>query len=354
MEVTSSMQNTADYDYELPKELIAQQPVARRSDARLMVVHRETTTFQHAYVRDLPELLRRGDALVINDSRVVLAQLIGRRERTGGRWRGLFLREDDPGFWQVLCKARGRLSPGETIVLQDRQARDTVKLGLIGKRDDGVWVVRPQTTLATWDLLDCVGRVPLPHYIRGGNMVDADLQEYQTVNADKPGSIAAPTAGLHFTSRLIEQLKALGIEIWRVTLHVGVGTFRPISTDQIDQHRMHPEWGQIEPATAEALNRVRDQGGRIIAVGTTTVRVLESCVHDHRLNPWSGETTLFIRPSFGFQAVDGLLTNFHLPRSTLLVLVRTFGGDALIREAYAAAIRERYRFFSYGDAMLIL
>jgi S-adenosylmethionine:tRNA ribosyltransferase-isomerase len=348
------MTHTADYDFDLPKELIAQEQLPHRSDARLLVVQRCTGTIQHRHVRDLPELLRAGDALVINDSRVLLAQLIGRRERTGGRWKGLFLRSDQSGLWQVLCKTRGRLMPGETIVLQDRRARDSIKVRMIAKDEGGVWTARPATNLSAWDCLEQIGRVPLPHYIRSGRMVDADVQSYQTIYAAQPGSIAAPTAGLHFTTQLLQQLEELGVLVCRVTLHVGIGTFRPITVDQVEQHPMHPEWAQIDDETAGALNRARESGGRLIAVGTTSVRVLESCFREGRLQAWTGETALFIHPPYKFQAIDGLISNFHLPRSTLLVLVRTFGGDALIRKAYSEAIRERYRFFSYGDAMMIL
>jgi S-adenosylmethionine:tRNA ribosyltransferase-isomerase len=204
------------------------------------------------------------------------------------------------------------------------------------------------------ELLEIVGRVPLPHYIRDGNMLQDDIKNYQTVFATKPGSVAAPTAGLHLTKTLINRLIDSNKSITRVTLHVGIGTFRPVNVPKLSEHVMHSEWGQIDEKAIGQIEKCRQQGGRVIAVGTTTTRILETAARHLPLKPWSGATDIFIRPGFEFHAIDGLLTNFHLPRSTLLVLVRTFGGDELIQEAYRQAIEEKYRFFSYGDAMLIL
>ncbi|MCA9149333.1 MAG: tRNA preQ1(34) S-adenosylmethionine ribosyltransferase-isomerase QueA [Planctomycetales bacterium] len=349
------MSEVDQYDYELPKELIAQQPVAHRVDARLMVVRRAAGEIEHAHIRDLPDILRPGDVLVANDSRVVPARLIGTRESTGGRWQGLFLTADENGVWQLLSKTRGKLVTGERIVLLDRLSRPAVKLRMLTQLAGGAWAARPESAASCWDLLAEVGRVPLPPYIRGGEMVEHDLDWYQTVYADRPGSVAAPTAGLHLTTGLIERLERHGVSMERVTLHVGMGTFRPISATSLDEHEMHSEWGELSSAVAARLSAARSSGRRLIAVGTTSVRVLESAAQQvGPLQPWSGETRLFIRPPYRFQTVDGLLTNFHLPKSTLLVLVRTFGGDDLLREAYAQAVQERYRFFSYGDAMLIL
>jgi S-adenosylmethionine:tRNA ribosyltransferase-isomerase len=342
------------YDYQLPAELIAQQPVANRSDGRLMIVDRQRGTIEHAHVRDLAECLRAGDCLVVNDSRVVPARLSGYRQSTGGRWQGLFLSADADGNWQLLCKTRGRLEVGEQVVLVDRAANPSLTLRMLARLDGGAWAARPDSGESAWSLLQRVGRVPLPHYIRRGEMIDQDQHWYQTVYADRPGSVAAPTAGLHLTSALLEQLRRSAIGVQRVTLHVGIGTFRPIAVSRLAEHRMHAEWGEITEATAAELRAVRARGHRVVAVGTTAVRVLESAAASGPLTAWAGETQLFIRPPYEFRAVDALLTNFHLPRSTLLVLVRTFGGDALIRQAYAVAIRERYRFFSYGDAMLIV
>lgn len=343
-----------DYDYHLPRERIAQEPLRQRSDSRLMVVDRAANTIEHAYVRDLPQYLRRSDVVVLNDTRVIPARLVGRRPATGGRWEGLFLDEESHGMWRILCKARGKMQPGEIVQLLDRSARPALQLELATKLDDGSWVVRPLTGGTPLDLLEQVGRVPLPHYIRHGEMVDADVDRYQTVFADVPGSVAAPTAGLHFTPRLLKELTDQGVDIERVTLHVGVGTFRPVKTDTLADHAMHAEWCRISSETVDHLQRTRRAGGRIVAVGTTSVRTLETAAQSGELQPWTGPTQLFIRPPYTFRAVDALMTNFHLPRSTLLVLVRTFGGDALIRRAYLEAIEYEYRFYSYGDAMLIV
>ena len=348
------MSELSHYDYELPASLIAQSPLARRSDARLMVVDRTTQSLSHRHVRDLPELLAPGDCLVLNETRVAAARLIGRRVATGGRWEGLFLSADPHGRWQLLCKTRGKLAVGEQLALVDRSGGDDVALELLEKGAGGVWLARPRSGENAFEVLDRVGRVPLPHYIRGGEMCEADRERYQTVYARHWGSVAAPTAGLHFTTELLERLAAAGVEQARLTLHVGIGTFRPIQTESLDGHQMHREWGRIEAEAVECIRRCRGAGGRIVAVGTTTTRVLETAARAGELQPWSGETELFIRPPFQFHAIDALLTNFHLPRSSLLVLVRTFGGDALVQRAYAEAIREQYRFYSYGDAMLIL
>ncbi len=348
------MTRTDDYAYDLPAERIAQAPLTRRVDARLMVVDRRQGTLGHQHIRDLPELLRMGDAIVVNDTRVIPARLIGRRVRTGGRWQGLFLREGPQRVWRILARTRGHVAAGEEIVLLDRKAEEHSRLRVMEALGDGQWHVRPETELSTQALLEAVGRVPLPHYIRDGEMLPEDVVHYQTVFARTPGSVAAPTAGLHFTPDLFQALQDRGVIVVFVTLHVGLGTFRPIVEAQVEQHAMHAEFGQVTDEVARRLNEVRLQGGRIIAVGTTTLRVLETCWRPKGLAAWSGETDLFVGPGYRFRAVDALLTNFHLPRSTLLVLVRTFGGETLVKEAYAAAIHDGYRFYSYGDAMLIV
>lgn len=342
------------YDYELPKSLIAQQPLERRDDARLMVIDRASGDISHHHVRDLPDILASGDLVVLNDSRVIPAKLVGFRDKTRGRWQGLFLTADSDGNWKVLSKTRGKLEPGETVSLQDREGTARCRLVMLARLDGGAWACRPETGGDPYELLDQVGRVPLPHYIRDGNMVAADVKNYQTIFANKPGSVAAPTAGLHLTKTLIERLIDSQKSITRVTLHVGIGTFRPVTAATLDEHVMHAEWGQVDAKSIEQMNACRARGGRVIAVGTTVTRILEAAARAAPGQPWSGETDLFIQPGFQFQAIDGLLTNFHLPRSTLLVLVRTFGGDELMKRAYQEAIEEKYRFFSYGDAMLIL
>ena len=342
------------YDYHLPRELIAQSPLPQRSDARLLVVRRDAQTLEHRFVRDLPAILAAADGVVLNDTRVVPARLVGYRTQTRGRWEGLYLGSDDHGVWKILAKMRGKIKPGETVTLQDREGRDTCRLMLLDQVGQGLWAVRPDTAEDALVLLERAGRVPLPPYIRDGEMVDSDREAYQTVYADKPGAVAAPTAGLHFTPQLLKQLEDGGIEICRVTLHVGLGTFRPITAAKLDEHPMHAEWACIDSPTVSRLNGIRAAGGRIVAVGTTVVRTLETAAASGQLQAWQGETDLFIRPPYQFRAVDALLTNFHLPKSTLLILVRTFGGDELIRHAYDEAIRQAYRFYSYGDAMLIL
>lgn len=362
------------YDYELPRERIAQEPLATRSDARLMLIHRKSGEIEHHHVRDLPDLLRSEDTLVLNDSRVIPARMVGFRTRTAGRWQGLFLREDpETGIWEVLTKTRGKLVAGETITIEDRNGLPGMRLEVVARTEHGHMLVLPRppadrlgsgrdasaelsesSSAAQW--LNRYGRVPLPPYIRDGHMVDADVEDYQTVFAKSPGSVAAPTAGLHFTSNLLRQIGDGGTETASVTLHVGLGTFRPISTATLAEHEMHTEWGQITEENAELIVERRSAGGRCVAVGTTSVRVLESAASDlgGNLRAWTATTDLFIRPSFRFQVVDALMTNFHLPKSTLLVLVSAFASRELILEAYAKAIENEYRFFSYGDAMLIV
>jgi S-adenosylmethionine:tRNA ribosyltransferase-isomerase len=348
------MASLSDYDYELPKHLVAQNPLARRSDARLLVVRRIPGRIQHYHIRDLPTLLSPHDCLVINDTRVIPARLVGFRAQTGGRWEGLFLSADEHGLWRLLAKTRGKLTAGEDIMLTNERLQEVFRLRLLLKEPDGSWIARPEIPGDALALLDTVGRVPLPPYIRDGEMHELDRERYQTVYAQVPGAVAAPTAGLHFTGELLRRIEAQGVAIARVTLHVGLDTFRPIATETIAEHPMHSEWCAIGPSAVAAIETSKAAGGRTVAVGTTSVRTLETAARSGRLAPFSGSTELFIRPPYPFRAVDALLTNFHLPRTTLLVLVRAFGGDALIRRAYDEAIREGYRFYSYGDAMLIL
>ena len=342
------------YDYHLPKELVAQQPLPNRSDARLLVLSRRSGSLEHRHVRDLPELLRPGDCLVLNNTKVIPARLVGYRERTGGFWEGLFLEQDPHGLWRLMCRTRGKLTPGEQVVLRDLQGQEWLRLELVCRLDDGTWAARPDRDEPALRLLEQVGRVPLPPYIRRGQMLPSDVERYQTVYAQQAGSVAAPTAGLHFTRQLLDQLQQQGVGIHYVTLHVGPGTFRPIKTQDIRQHTMHAEWGQITPEVVRALQQARAAGGRVVAVGTTSVRVLETAALEGTLQPWEGWTRLYIYPGFEFRAVDALMTNFHLPRSSLLVLVSAFAGRERVLAAYEEAVREQYRFYSYGDAMLIL
>lgn len=347
-------------DYDLPPELIAQEPPQNRVDARLMLIDRGRESIEHYHIRDLPELLKAGDRLVFNDTKVIPAQLRGVRIETGGRWQGLFLGETDTGEWRLVCKTRGKLKEPEPVMLLDRDNRETAKLWLLQRGGDGEWLARPEEEAATSELLARVGRVPLPPYIRGGAMVDEDMLRYQTVFARRPGAVAAPTAGLHFTKDLLKALEHNGVLASAVTLHVGMGTFKPISTDDPAKHEMHAEWGELGATAAQEIQQTREEGGRVISVGTTSTRVLESVAaaqeisEDKAIAAWQGETNLFIRPPYEYKLVDALLTNFHFPRTTLLLLVQAFGGSALIREAYQRAVAEKYRFYSYGDAMLIV
>jgi S-adenosylmethionine:tRNA ribosyltransferase-isomerase len=344
----------SDYDYELPRHLIAQHPPVQRTDARLLVVDRTSGTLTHHHIRDLPQLLAKDDCLVLNDTRVIPARLVGYREDTRGRWEGLFLEADPQGHWRLLAKTRGKLQNGERIVLVNQQLQDVCRLRLVAKLDDSSWIARPEPPGEALALLDKVGRVPLPPYIRDGEMDAADLERYQTVYAANPGAVAAPTAGLHFSEDLFARLHTAGLRAARVTLHVGLDTFKPVTAEDLTQHPMHQEWCRITPEAVRSIERSKAASGRTVAVGTTSVRTLESAAQGGTLAPFEGPTSLFIHPPYTFRAVDAMLTNFHLPRTTLLVLVRTFGGDELIRRAYDEAIREQYRFYSYGDAMLIL
>ncbi|MCS7017006.1 MAG: tRNA preQ1(34) S-adenosylmethionine ribosyltransferase-isomerase QueA [Gemmatales bacterium] len=345
------------FDYELPEELIAQEPLPERDQARLFVLYRHRGTWEHRHVYDLPELLRPGDLVVLNNTKVIPARLYGVRAKTSGRWEGLFLRRLTTGQWELLAQTRGKPQPGEELIVYPNATApeaQPLRLTFEGKTDEGHWLCRPQSEMLPEQLLAIYGHVPLPPYIRQGRDRPEDRERYQTIYAERPGSVAAPTAGLHFTPRLLERLAQRQIGIAFVTLHVGVGTFQPIQVADAAQHRMHCEWCEIPPETAQRIVQCREQGGRVVAVGTTTVRTLETVAQTGPIRPWCGETDLFIRPPFTFRAVDILMTNFHLPRSSLLVLVSAFAGLDLIKQAYAEAVRQRYRFYSYGDAMLII
>ncbi len=351
------MDELSFYDYDLPPELIAREPLPRRDDSRMLVIDRRTEALQHQSVRELPEILRPGDRLVLNDTQVVPARLFGYRAATGGKWEGLFLGTLPSGQWRLIGHAGGKLRAGDVLVVvpaHDTQPRGELTLGLVECDDEGIWTARPSSELPPLELLGRFGTVPLPPYMRRklGSAVDWD--RYQTAYARRPGAIAAPTAGLHFTPQLLAECQRRGIDRSFVTLHVGIGTFRPVAVERLEDHVMHSEWCEVPEETCGELQATRRSGGRIIAVGTTTVRTLETCGRDGSFRPWRGETGLFIRPPHEFRGVDALLTNFHLPRSTLFVLVCAFGGIELIRRAYESAVRERYRFYSYGDSMLIL
>ncbi len=334
---------TSDFDYDLPSELIAQQPVEPRDAARLLLVSRDSGALSHHHVRDLPALLRAGDLLVLNDTRVMAARLLGVRADTGGRVELLLLREHDDGVWSALVRPGRAATPGREYRLEASDGPVTATVRCREEEIATVTLDRPIDPASA-------GTVPLPPYIRE---FEGDPERYQTVFAREARSAAAPTAGLHFTPDLFGRLDQEGIERAFLTLEVGAGTFRPVRTDDPAEHVLPPERYRLPPATAGAIRTARAEGRRVIATGTTVVRTLEHALGGVEGAP-EGETALFIRPGHTFTAVDGLLTNFHLPRSTLLMLVSAFAGHDLMRAAYAEAIRERYRFYSFGDAMLIL
>lgn len=343
-------------DYDLPPELIAQQPCAQRDQSRLMVVRRKEGTREGRRFHELPQLLQAGDLLVLNDTRVLPARLLGTRARTGGKWEGLFVQAHPDGAWELLGQTRGRPIIGETLLVEREGGGEepALRLCLVSKTPEGRWLVRPDDPAAPAEVLARVGRIPLPPYIRKGRAAPEDSQRYQTVYASKGGAVAAPTAGLHFTEAVLAALGQRGIHWAFVTLHIGPGTFQPVQVENAAEHRMEAEWGELSEQTATALQACRQRGGRVVAVGSTSVRLLETVAASGELRPWSGVTDLTIAPPFTFRAVDALLTNFHLPRSSLLLLVAAFMGLEPMHAAYREAVEQGYRFYSYGDAMLIL
>src|SRR5579863_4467103 len=353
----------SDFDYNLPQELIAQTPIEPRDASRLLVVHRDTGVLEHSHFRDIGAYLRPGDLLIANQSRVIPARLLGRRAETGGAVEVLLLAERldlGPDHWETLVRPGRRLREGNRIVFGHEADPQTMLHGEILQRTDaGGRIVRLFTangstaTGAVRQRIEQLGRMPLPPYI---HETLADSERYQTVYARISGSAAAPTAGLHFTPHLLDQLRGQGVRVGFVTLHVGLDTFRPVEVEDFREHKMHSEEIDLDAPTAALINETRRAGGRVVAVGTTAVRVLESAAsfHDGEIKACHGATRLFVTPGYRFQVVDAMITNFHLPRSTLLLLVSAFASKSLIEQAYQEAIRERYRFFSFGDAMLIL
>ena len=343
----------AEFDFNLPNDLIAQHPLEPRDHARLMVIDRRRGCWQHRTFAELPDLLHPCDVLARNNTQVVPARLLGFRAATGGKWEGLFLRERPGGTWEILATTRGRPALGEHVIVGQN-----LQLVLEARGEAGSWIVRPERNgdddVSTTALLERHGHTPLPPYIRHGRETLGDRRAYQTVYAQQPGSAAAPTAGLHFTEQVFMHLAERGITWVDLTLHVGVGTFRPIEAERLEDHVMHAEWAELTSVAVTTLEAKRHEGGRIVAVGTTATRTLETAAAGGSLRPFSGDTQLFIQPGHVFRGVDALITNFHLPRSSLLVLVSAFTGLDLTRAAYAEAIHCGYRFFSYGDAMLIL
>ncbi len=339
---------TSDFDYVLPEELIAQTPMEPRDHSRLMVVHRGTGAIEHKHFYDLPQYLRPGDALVINETKVIPARLLGVKEDTGVPVEVLLLRRENATDWEALVRPGRRLKPGATCVFGDGLLRCTV---LENVAETGGRLVRFQYEGVFEELLDRLGEMPLPPSIHEKLQ---DQSRYQTVYAKAEGSAAAPTAGLHFTPALLEQVRAMGVTVVPVLLHVGLGTFRPVKEEDVDKHVMHSEYYQVTREAADTLNRIRQAGGRLICVGTTSVRTIETVADDGGIiHPGAGETAIFIKPGVKIKAVDALITNFHLPQSTLLMLVSTFLGREQALAAYELAVKEKYRFFSFGDAMFI-
>ena len=338
---------TSDFYYDLPQELIAQTPLERRDGSRLMVLDRESGEITHRHFYDLPEYLHPGDTLVLNDSRVLPARLYGHRVPTGGAVELLLLKDQGDGKWECLARPGRKLKPGAEVSFGDGELTATIAEDL----QEGKKLVQFHYEGIFLEILERLGKMPLPPYIK------EELQNgerYQTVYSKVTGSAAAPTAGLHFTKELLQKIQDMGVSIAYVTLHVGLGTFRPVSAEEVTDHHMHSEFCMISKETAELLNETHRRGGRIICVGTTSCRTLESFAkEDGTFEESSGWTEIFIYPGYRFKAMDALVTNFHLPESTLVMLVSAFAGREHILNAYSTAVQERYRFFSFGDAMLI-
>ena len=337
------------FDFHLPEELIAQTPLADRSSSRLMVLHKETGIIEHDIFRGITKYLKPGDCLVLNDTKVLPARLFGEKEDTGAKIEVLLLKQMENDRWETLVKPAKRIKKGTKIQF----GNGLLTAICMEELDHGGRILDFQYEGIFYEVLDKLGEMPLPPYIKE-QLEDKD--RYQTVYAREQGSAAAPTAGLHFTEELLQEIKEAGIHIAFITLHVGLGTFRPVSVEDIDQHEMHSEFYQMPAETAALLNEVREKGGRIISVGTTSTRTLETIATacSGRFKEMSGWTDIFIFPGYEFKAIDGMITNFHLPKSTLIMLVSALAGRENVLHAYETAVDERYRFFSFGDAMFII
>lgn len=338
---------TSDFYYELPKELIAQDPLEDRSSSRLMHLDRRTGAVEHRHFREIKEYLRPGDCLVINDTKVIPARLYGHKAGTDALIEILLLKRKEKDIWETLVKPGKKCRPGAEIVFGD----GILKGRVIDVVEEGNRLIQFEYEGIFEEILDRLGEMPLPPYITHKLK---DKNRYQTVYAKHEGSAAAPTAGLHFTEELLQEIRDMGVAIAHVTLHVGLGTFRPVKVENVAEHHMHSEFYVVDEEQAELVNRTRREGGRVIAVGTTSCRTLESAAaEDGTLKAGSGWTDIFIYPGYRFKILDGLITNFHLPESTLIMLVSAFAGKEHVMRAYEEAVREKYRFFSFGDAMII-
>ena len=340
--------NTADFDFHLPEELIAQTPLEKRDASKLLIVNRKTGEFQDRHFHSIIDMLEAGDALVMNDTRVLPARLYGQKEETGGHVELLLLKNTSGDEWEVLAKPAKRLKVGTRVSFGDGRLSAVVTEELT----HGGRIVRFEYQGIFLEVLESLGEMPLPPYIH--EKLD-DRERYQTVYAKESGSAAAPTAGLHFTKELLAEIQAKGVHLVYLTLHVGLGTFRPVSVDNLDEHEMHSEFYQLSEEAAATLRSVKENGGRVIAVGTTSIRTLETIgsKFDGQIQADSGWTNIFIKPGYEWKVVDAFSTNFHLPKSTLVMLVSAFAGRELVLDAYHHAIQEHYRFFSFGDAMFI-
>ncbi len=338
---------TADYYFDLPQELIAQDPLEDRSSSRLLVMDRNTGEVTHGTFRDILRYLHPGDALILNDTKVIPARLLGEREGTGASIEILLLKRMEKDVWECLVRPGKKLRPGARAVFGD----GSLKAEILEVVEGGNRLVRFEFEGIFEEVLDRLGEMPLPPYITHKLK---DRGRYQTVYARYEGSAAAPTAGLHFTPELLDEVRALGVQTGFVTLHVGLGTFRPVKVDDVEQHTMHTEWYNVPEETADLINRTHQAGGRVICVGTTSCRTVESAADENGIvHAGSDDTSIFIYPGYHFKTMDGLITNFHLPESTLIMLVSAFAGREHVLKAYEEAVRERYRFFSFGDAMFI-
>ena len=342
------MIKTSDFNFDLPPELIAQTPLERRDASRLLALDKDTGAWRHMHFFDLPTLLRPGDCLVLNDSRVLPARLIGHRLPGGGACEVLLLVDKGEGMWECLVRPGKKLRPGAQLAFG---ADGELTAEVVGEVEGGNRLVRFHYEGIFLEVLERLGRMPLPPYIKAELH---DPERYQTVYSREVGSAAAPTAGLHFTRELLARIESMGVRLCYVTLHVGLGTFRPVKEENITDHEMHAEYCVIPKETADAVNETKKRGGRVICVGTTSCRTLESWAEeDGTLKESAGWTSIFIYPGYRFKVLDGLVTNFHLPESTLIMLVSALAGREHVLAAYAEAVRERYRFFSFGDAMFI-
>ena len=336
----------SDFDYELPEELIAQTPISKRDTSRLMILDKKTGEIAHKHFHDIIHELNKGDVLVLNDTKVIPARLIGTKEETGAVIELLLLKDLGENIWECLSRPAKRLKEGTIVTFSPK-----LKAKVVEKKEEGIVRVKLIYNGILMEILDELGEMPLPPYIHE-KLQDKD--RYQTVYAKNIGSAAAPTAGLHFTKELLDELKNKGVEILFITLHVGLGTFRPVEVENVLEHHMHSEFYQMSKDVADKLNLAKKEGRKIYAVGTTSVRTLETIMHKyHEFKECSGNTDIFIYPGFEFQAIDGLITNFHLPKSTLLMLVSALSSREIILHAYKIAVNEKYRFFSFGDAMFI-